>query len=152
MSILLVADAMRDGTLYDRDLCGAERWYKVAVESGSVRGLVGLALTHLLMGRVQDAVRELESAIELGYPPAMNALAGVLFRGDGGLRDEARAFSLWRRAARLGHIHAKRHLISQSWKGKLGWRGLVESIPLYITLVVDVFTVMFRDRYSDRLR
>ena len=83
MSILLVADAMRDGWKYDKDLPGAEAWYRVAAESGSARGLFGRGLTHLLMDRFSEAIQDLEATIARGYPPAFNALAGVYFRGDG---------------------------------------------------------------------
>ncbi|MDB5492720.1 MAG: hypothetical protein JWP86_57, partial [Phenylobacterium sp.] len=111
MSILLVSDAMRDGWMYDQDLPGAEAWYRVAVESGSARGLFGLGLTHLLMGRFSEAVQDLEAAIARNYPPAYNALAGIYFRGDGVPVDRPRARHLWRKGAAMGHLPAKRNLV-----------------------------------------
>jgi TPR repeat protein len=83
MSMLLVSDAMRNGWLYHQDLPRAEAWYQVAVESGSARGLFGLGLTRLLMGRYSQAIQDLEAAIARRFPPAYNALAGIYFRGDG---------------------------------------------------------------------
>lgn len=118
MSMLLVSDAMRVGWMYDRDLPGAEAWYRVAAESGSARGFFGLGLTHLEMSRFSDVVQDLEAAIARHYPPAYNALAGMYSRGDGVPVNRQRALDLWRKGASLGHLPAKRNLVLQSLWGR----------------------------------
>jgi TPR repeat protein len=152
MSMLLVSDAMRDGWMYDQDLPGAEAWYRVAAESGSARGLFGLGLTHLLMDRFSEAIQDLEAAIVRNYPPALNALAGIYFRGDGVPVDRRRALNLWRRGASLGHLPSKRNLVQQSLPGRLGpWRFVLGVIGL-LPVATELSTVKATNRYTDRLR
>ncbi len=152
MSILYVSDAMRAGTTYDQDLLGAERWYEVAMASGSIRGLAGLASTHLLMGRVEQAVTELEAAVEKSYPPAMNDLAGMYFRGDLGRRDKPKALALYRRGAALGHYPSKRNLVRLSLHGGFGfWRRWV-AIAQIPGVIADHFKIQSTNRYTDRMR
>jgi TPR repeat protein len=152
MSMLFVSDAMRDGYKYDQDLPCAERWYRVAVESGSVRGQAGLATTHVRMGRYAQAVEELESAIAKRYPPAMNSLAVMYFRGDSIPQDKAKALDLWCRGASLGHYHSKRHLIGQSLHGKFGFWKAIWAAWLFFPTVMDLAKIRFANRYSDRMR
>jgi len=152
MAILYVSDAMRAGTTYDQDLPGAERWYEVAVASGSIRGLTGLAATHLLMGKVEQAVTELDAAIQKNYPPAMNDLAGIYFRGDLGRRDKPTALALYQRGASLGHFPSKVNLVRLSLHGRFGfwrrWRVLHE-IP---GVVADHLKIQSTNPYTDRVR
>lgn len=152
MSILLVADAMRSGWMYEQDLPGAEAWYRVAVESGSARGLFGLGLTHLLMHRFDDAIGELETAIARNYPPAYNALAGVYFRGDGVPADRRRALELWRKGASLGHLPAKKNLVLQSVWGRFGFSERVMGILKIVAVGLEIGKARATDRCTDRLR
>ena len=152
MSILLVSDAMRTGWMYDQDLPGAEAWYRVAVESGSARGLFGLGLTHLEMGRFDEAIHDLEAAIDRDFPPAYNALAGIYFRGDGVQVDRKRALDLWRKGAELGHLPAKRNLLQQRihgrygfWARAIGWLGL-------LALAFEIAAATRTNRDTDRMR
>ncbi|WP_397402191.1 tetratricopeptide repeat protein [Phenylobacterium sp.] len=152
MSILLVSDAMRAGWMYDQDLSGAEAWYRTAVDSGSARGLFGLGLTYLLMDRYVEAIRQLEAAIDRNYPPALNALAGMYFRGDGVPIDVRRAVKLWRKGASLGHLPSKRNLVQQSLRGRLGpWSYVLGAISL-LPVVVEMAIVRTTNRFTDRLR
>jgi tetratricopeptide (TPR) repeat protein len=131
MSILLIADLIRAGRMYERDLPGAEEWYRIAVETGSARGHFGLGLTYRDMGRLEDAVRELEVAIARNFPPALNALAVMYFRGEAGLVDRPKALDLWRRGASLGHIPSKRNLVEQYVHGSYGlWRRILGNVAV----------------------
>lgn len=152
MSILLVSDAMRDGWMYDQDLPGAEAWYRVAVASGSARGLYGLGLTHLLMGRFSAAIQSLEAAIARGFPPAYNALAGIYFRGDGVPIDLRRALDLWLRGSALGHLPAKRNLLQQRLRGRYGFRARVTAALDALPVAFEIATVSKTNRFTDRLR
>lgn len=152
MSMLLVSDAMREGWMYKQDLPGAENWYRVAVESGSARGLYGLGLTHLLMGRVGDAIQELEAAIARDFPPAYNALACIYFRGDGVPSDHQRALSLWRKGTRLGHLPARRNLLQQRLHGRYGFSGRVAGWRDLLPYAFEVVAARRTNRYTDRMR
>jgi len=152
MSMLLVSDAMRDGWMYDQDLPGAEAWYRVAVRSGSARGLFGLGLTHLLMGRFAEAIQDLEEAVARDFPPALNALAGIYFRGDGVPVDRRKALDLWRRGASLGHLPAKRNLVQQSIHGRLGASRIIEGLMALLPFACEWVTVRRTSPYTDRLR
>ena len=152
MSILLVADDLRYGRMYAQDLPDAERWYQVAVESGSARGLFGLGLTHLLMDRFEDAIQDLQAAIARNYPPAFNSLAGIYSRGDGVPVDRRRAVELWRKGASLGHLQSKQNLMQQSLRGVLGpWR-FVLGVIAFVPVVIEIGTARVMNPYSDRMR
>lgn len=152
MSMLFVSDAMRDGWMYEQDLAGAETWYRVAVESGSARGLYGLGLTYLLMGRFGDAIRELEAAATRDFPPAYNALAGIYFRGDGVPSDRQSALGLWRKGALLGHLPARRNLLQQRLRGHYGLAGRVAGWRDLLPYAFEVVAVRRTNRHTDRLR
>lgn len=152
MSILLIADAMWAGWMYDQDLPSAEAWYKVAVASGSARGLYGLGRTHLKMNRFSEAIEELEAAIAEGFPPAYNALACMYFNGQGVPVDRPRALQLWRKGSALGHLPSKRNLLQQSLHGRFGfWRRIV-GIVSFLPIAVEYATVQVMNRHTDRLR
>ncbi len=152
MSILLVADAMRIGWIYDRDLSGAEAWYRVAIDLGSARGIFGLGLTHLQMGRFAEARHDLEMAIERNYPPALNSLAGIYFRGDGVSVDKKLALELWRRGASLGHIPAKRNIMRESLNGRLGPWNFIRGLLKFVPIALEIAKMKEVNQYSDRLR
>ena len=152
MSILFVADAMRTGWEYEQDLPGAERWYQVAVDAGSMRGLWGLALTHRRMGKHDEAIRELELAISNNYPPAMNTLASINYIGSGVSTDKAKAYELWRRGAALGHFYSKRNLAWRYLRGELGFWSRIFSISMFFSLLFDVIFIISRNKYSYRMR
>lgn len=152
MSILLIADAMREGWMYDQDLPGAKAWYQVAAESGAPRGFFGLGLTHLLMKRFNEAIENLEAAISRNFPPAYNALAGIYFRGDGVPVDRQRALELWRKGASLGHLPAKRNILQQSLHGRYGLWGRFIGIVNLLPVVIEIAVVQTTNRYTDRLR
>jgi TPR repeat protein len=152
MSILLVADAMRDGWMYDQDLPGAEAWYRVAAATDSARGFFGLGLTFLLMNRFDESIQALQAAISRDYPPAYNALAGIYFRGDGVPVDRLRALDLWRKAASLGHLPAKQNLVQQSLWGRYGFWGRFEGALKLLPFAIEIATARATNRYTDRLR
>lgn len=151
-SMLFVSDAMRAGWMYDQDLPGAEAWYRVAVESGSARGLFGLGLTHLQMGRFSEAIEDLEAAIARGFPPAYNTLAGIYFRGDGVPVDRRRALQLWRKGAALGHLPAKRNLTHQRLHGRYGFWGRITGALAALPVAIEIAAVTTTSRDTDRMR
>lgn len=152
MSILLIADLMRFGRRYDRDLSNAEAWYRVAAEAGSANGRFGLGLTYRDMGRFEDAIRELEVATAKNYPPAFNALAIMCFRGEGAPVDRLKALDLWLRGASLGHIPSKKNLMLQSMHGGYGlWRRILSMLNI-LPVAIETVRERAKNPYSDRLR
>lgn len=125
---------------------------KVAVDSGSPRGLLGLGRTHLQMNRFADAIQDLETAIEQGYAPAYNLLACMYFNGQGVAVDRRRARELWRKGASLGHLPSKRNLLQQSLNGRYGFRGRIEALIKFLPTVVEFAVTQVTNRHTDRLR
>lgn len=152
MSMLSVSDSMRAGWGYEQDLPGAEAWYRVAAASGSARGVFGLGLTHLLMKRFDEAIQEFETAIAQGYTPAYNSLAGMYFRGDGVATDRKRALELWRKGAQLGHLPAKRNLLTQRIEGHYGISGRLAGWLDLLPYACEFVAVRRSNSDTDRLR
>lgn len=152
MSTLLVSDAMRVGWMYDQDLIGAGRWYRVAYESGSLRGLFGLGLTHLAMERYEEALEELHTATVENYAPAFNALAGMYFRGDGVEVDRKRAEQLWQEGASRGHVPARVNLVKQQMQGSYGALGRLKGAINILPTAIALVSVRSETPYTDRLR
>ena len=152
MSILMIADAMRQGWLYAKDLAGAVEWYRVAVDAGSLRALHGLALAYREMGRLEEAVSHLEDAIERGFPPAYNSLAAMLFKGEEIPVDRAKALSLWKTGAALGHLPSRRNLLQQRLQGRYGLLGRVRGFLDIVPFALEYVTVRNETPYTDRLR
>ncbi|MDB5438043.1 MAG: hypothetical protein JWM33_470 [Caulobacteraceae bacterium] len=113
MSLLLIADFMRLGWAYNKDLDEAERRYEVAAKAGSLRGLWGLGRTHFAKNKIQVALDELNHCLDRGYPPAMNTLATIYFHGDGVISDKLYAYKLWCQGAARGHYYSRCNLISR---------------------------------------
>lgn len=152
MSILFVADALRDGWKYDQDFSAAEAWYLVAIDFGATRGLLGLGLTYLLMGRFDEALQNLEKAAECNYAPAHNALAGMYFRGDGVPVDKKRALELWKKAVSLGHLPAQRHIIQQSIHGHYGFFARLKGYLNLFPVAWEITETKTKNPYNDRFR
>ena len=152
MSILHVSDAMRWGWGYEQDLPGAEAWYKVAIESGSARGLYGLGFTYRLMGRFSEAIQNFEAAIARDYSPAYNLLACMHFEGQGVPVDKQRARELWRKGASLGHLPANLNLLHKSFHGHYGFWARIGALLNFLPVAMETSIVKVTNRYTDRLR
>jgi TPR repeat protein len=110
MSLLLIADALRVGRLYNQDLVGAAEWYRVAVEAGWPRAHYGLAQTFHRMKRDDDAIKLFEQACAMEYGPAFNFLGILYWHGRGVPVDRHKALALFRRGAAFQHIPSKVNL------------------------------------------
>lgn len=153
LSMLLVADEMRSGGwIFYQDLPGAVQWYSKAIESGSVRGLYGLALTQMKMKCFKEAVASLEAACSRLYPPAFGALGDVHFRGLGVKPDRRTAEQFWRKAASMGHLVSKLNLVSCQVRGLYGVSGFFEGLAKLLPTAFEIATQRSTNPYSDRLR
>lgn len=130
---------MAKGWGYDQDLPGAERWYRVAAQSGFSAGVFGLGLTYQRMGRFAEAAHELERAASLDYRPAYSALAYLYSRGEGVPLDRLKALALWRTGASLGHQQARRGLARALIHGYGGLRGRIEGLGHAFRLIAEIW-------------
>ncbi len=152
LSILYVADAMRKGRVYERDLKGAEKWYSAAIDAGSVRGLHGLGLTYYNEKKYDQAIEKFQIAISRNYPPAMNSLAGMYFYGEGVARDLIAAKVLWKRGSLLGHFYSKRNYAWALMTGDYGALERPHGILLWMSAALTLLQIFMSDRYTDRMR
>lgn len=152
LSMLLVADAMRDGWLYRQDLEMAKKWYAVAAESGALRGWFGLGLTYLKSEQYREAVRYLNMAADAGYPPALNTLAGMYFRGDLGVRDIAKAGRYWSDAIDAGHVSAKVSFNFWRARGRYGVLQILPGIANYVAARSEQDRIRSIPQEFDRVR
>lgn len=150
MAILYVADALQTGWIYGtKHPERAEDWYRVAAEAGSSRALHELGVTQRHRGDFDAAVSSITSAISQNYPPAINAMAIMKFRGLGVPRDREEARALWVRAADLGHAPSSRNLAMAYLNGVFGWWR----VPLgLLELVRSTALYAVAEPYSDRRR
>lgn len=139
LSTICVAGCMVKGWYDDKDLPGAEAWYRVVAESGYSAGFFGLGVTYHLMGRFSDASVEFQEAASRNYSPAHNALAYLYSRGEGVPLDRRQALALWRTGASQGHQQAKRGLAWALIHGYGGLKGRIEGLGYLFRLVAEVF-------------
>ena len=130
----------------------ARKWYAVAAESGALRGWFGLGLTHLEAEQYDEAVRYLSMAADSGYPPALNALAGVYFRGDLGVKDLAQAARFWSDAVEAGHVSAKVNYNFWRARGRFGALQIVPGIANYVAARLEQDRIRSIPQEFDRLR
>ena len=150
MAILYVADAMRTGWIYgEKYLERAEGWYQVAVNAGSVRALHNLGLTQRDRGDDGSAIANISAAISKNYPPAMNSMATMKFRGEVVAKDLEGARMLWKRASSLGHVPSSRNLAAAYSNGKFGWYRVPLGLIISVRAAIQSANASL---YSDRLR
>lgn len=102
------------------DAAAAERCYGLAAKAGSMTGVHFLA--HLLArtGRQSEAIAHWKEAASQKFAPAIYRLGRLYEAGDGVPKDEARAVAMFREAASLGNLWARRRLALRMIRGKEG--------------------------------
>jgi len=151
MSMVYLGWAYGTGDGLGRDPKKAEEWYRKAAGNGSILGRFYLGV-HLLNGeKMGQAVREFEIGSEDGFPPSMDRLGKMHFYGIGMPPDRSRARELWERAARLGHVRAKRRLGFAMAGGKYGFSNIPRGMVMVISVIGDIYRVASRDPQSELL-
>ena len=95
----------------EKDETRALALYQASADKGYATALHNLAFFHALgmAGLTADPVRARDyfwQASQQDYAPSMTALAGMMWRGEGGSADPETAVSLYERAAALGNAEA----------------------------------------------
>jgi TPR repeat protein len=117
------------------DATMAEEWYRRAVGQGSLTALFRLGLLYRKRGEYLKALEALESSATAGYPPAMRALAGAYYAGDGTPSDLLRAKYWWERAVRGGNVRAKGQYGIALMSGKFGAKHIFRGLGLLISAI-----------------
>ncbi|HEX3365616.1 hypothetical protein [Phenylobacterium sp.] len=151
-AILYLADALRTGWLYEKDLELSEEWYRVAVTMGSHRAIYSIGQIQLAKDEIVEAMNKFRIGVDANYPPSIDSLAGILYnriRTESSIKE---AKSLWWRAASMGHVYAIRNLARLYISGREG----VLLIPFgLIVLIYAGVSFLFNyryDRYSYKMR
>ena len=151
MSMFVIAEALRRGVVYSRDIGKSKEWYETAIHHGSVHALHGLAILYYKQGRYHLARETFDQAAKVGFSPSINWLARLYYTGRGGPVDRPEAIALWERASRLGNVWAKRNLGRALTAGQFGRIDRIRGLWLQLEAKVDRRLLRLTDRYDDRL-
>ena len=138
------------GLQQDQDT--GEYWLMHSAAAGSIEGAHRLAVHSIEAGNPNEGLAEFRRLADLGYSPALAALALEYDKGRFVDRDVNEALRYYRMAEKRGHLLASNQIcfILMRWEmGPLCWaRGLLKKIKLFIP-----FTVAYsKDPRSDRFR
>jgi TPR repeat protein len=98
----------------------AEKWYRIAAETGNPYAQFNLGNFYRRVDRYGEAADWLERSDDQGYLPATYAL-GILYRfGAGVPQDAAKALGYFERAAHGGHVFGMREIAVARIRGQYG--------------------------------
>ncbi|KPF76491.1 hypothetical protein IP78_13250 [Brevundimonas sp. AAP58] len=153
LSMLFVADELRRGNwLYEEDIDLAKEWYELAIAEGASRGHYGLALAHLKNKDDDAAFREMNTAAQRGYPPAIGGLGRLYLWGRGVAPNIGLARYLWKKAAALGNLHAVELLIRLGIRWRFGFAGFLDALLMAWPYAWALVNVRADEPLSDHLR
>lgn len=152
MSMYVLGETFRNGTLGYVDLTKAEEWYRMAADRGQVRAAYALGWLYGNRGDAAAAINMYERGARNGYAPAMNALALMYFYGQGTDRNLDLARSWWEVGVSKGHGLSKIALGAHFAKGKYGSSRILRGIFLIISAFFELPLIYFKDKFSDKLR
>jgi len=114
------------------DRAAALHWWSMAAKQGDPVGMAYLGLT-VLKEEPEESLRWLVASGDAGYPPAFYELGRIYHHGKVVEEDFARATSCMRRAAGLGHPHAKAWIARMGVTGRYGLSGVFRGISHFVT-------------------
>ena len=152
LATLFVADHMRWGIFDSADLTSALSWYGAAVEAKSARGVSGQGLTLAAMGKRCEAGQKLREAIDLGYVPAVNALASILYNPTLGGAGNTESIKLWKQGIKNDHVLSKVNYFQRASRFKFGIKEFLESMPVFASIFSDYMFRRHREVDTDRWR
>jgi hypothetical protein len=128
----------------------AERWYRRAVDAGSIEAAYFLGILYFReFGDVRRSVEAFDIAADLQYTPAINRLAVLHLSGNLGKVDLNAAMRYLQKSSDLGNIIAKRHIGFLYLTGRFGLSKVARAFPYLWSVIVDSWKVVGRDPHSD---
>jgi TPR repeat protein len=152
LSILYIADSLRTGWIYGKDLIAAEEWYRIAISSGSNRGQYGLGLVYHAAAKYDQAILEFESSASKQYPPSMFMLGWMYYFGQSVDVCFNKAKFWWLEGAIRGHYNSMKYLSDLIISGKFGLFRLPIGYLWRIRATVNMVSNYYRNNYSYRFR
>lgn len=153
MSMVYLGWAYGHSEGVEKDLQQADRWYRMAIATGSVIAQHYLARQYLRSRDFGEAQELLKLAVKQDYPPSLYMLGRMRLLGIGGTRDAAEGAALLERAMLLGNIPAKILLAQYLMVGNLGFGALLKGAWLSISARAQFFYVaLTQGTDSERIR
>jgi TPR repeat protein len=150
-SMIILGWAFSKGEGVSRNRDEAERWYRRAVDSGSVSASCYLATYYLNNGELDQARHWYAYGAERGFTPSMFKLGLIYSQGEG-TEDVEKALDLWERAALLGHVYAIRSVVFAMLRGRYGLWNVVKGVIWYFRTMLYALSGLVRNPHSDLLR
>jgi uncharacterized protein len=134
-----------------QDFDEARRWYQKAADANAM-GQFYLGTLFRSEQQYQLAVEWLEKSASQGYPPALYRLGRMYDTGEGVPVDYDRAYSCFKRAAKMGHLLAQREVAVKMLKGHNGSLSILKGFYLFIRVLFRGALVAWQDLDSDMIR
>lgn len=128
------------------DPLNAEKWFKVAFDHGSARGLVCLAIHYAKAGKLDEAERLYLIGKSRNDGPSMYYLAKLYIRENRHAIASGEIKNLLEGAAAQGHASAMRDLWQMHVKGIFGMQNIPKGIWLLIYYLYKSFSFAFLRR------
>lgn len=129
----------------------AERYYAQSMDAGSEMGAYYLGALRLRQDRVPEAVSVLEVSASRAFAPAMYRLGRLYETGYGVPEDIAKAENLFRRAAELGNIWARRRIAVRMIKGNCGLGRVLPGLMEFGAVILSAAKSACKDLSDPRL-
>jgi TPR repeat protein len=153
LSMLFLADSLRNGDDGKADLNKSEGWYSRAASLGSGRALYGLGLIQLRRGEIAKAVQAFEAAGEQRCGAALWALGLIYKQGDESVApDIEQARAHFERGASLGHVWSSRSLSVLLMSGHWGFLAHLRGVATYLTGFVAAAVAILSNRHDRVMR
>jgi TPR repeat protein len=128
-----------------------EVWYKRAIEAGSVFAQFALAHLYFRTQRYPAAFVQCQSAVALGYAPAMYFLALMYREGAGTERNLDKERDLLYQATQRGHLWSRVRLGRVLMQGRWGLWQRLRGLLIFATGTICAIYVASRNPRDERL-
>ena len=141
-----------EGRGIKKDLDQAHQWYDKAADAGSPIGQFYLGMLYWIEKKYQKALEWLEKSASQGYSPAIYRLGTFYDLGEGGNLNKDKAYRCFERAARMGHLGAKKEIAVSMMKGHRGLLRIPQGVFVFARSLCKAITLAGSDPHSDRIR
>lgn len=129
----------------------AERWYRKAIDAGSLASMFYLADMFLDDGKCEIAVELFKGAAEKSYSPAHYRLGIYYLHGVILSQDISKAENHFHAAAKMGHIFARRFIAVNMTKGRYGYSKILPGMFEFASLLLSGIRIIWKDSTDLRL-